>query len=239
MTDWLPPELRRILPPAVLAGAAVSSLVVALQLLMIAPELALLSASFAGAAGLQALGAYGLIKGRFWARGFGVGALLASSAGAGLWLTSAGVALSSTLLAALILLGDDAPGRYERRAAFLDAKQLDGAGARRLFYVSLALGVSLTALLGSSLSARLVLGAPAPTLLAAGLGALGLFGLTRLASWCYFAIVGAAVSLVVAIAMCALEGLEGVGGGAVLAAAFASATLPLTGPVVRALKGRS
>lgn len=238
MLDSIPPAVRRLLPPIVLGLAALSSLVVAIQLILLVPELPLLGASFFGAAALQGVGAWGLYQQRFWARGFGVGALLSSGIGVGIWLTPTGIAMSATLLSILLLVLGDAPGRYERRAAFLEQRKLDRRGANRLFWVSLALGVALPSMLGSSLSVTLWLEAPIPFGIAVALGLLGFFGLTRLASWCWFAIVGAAVALVVAVVFSVYDGYALSGAwAALLAAVVASAALPITGPVVRALRG--
>lgn len=232
----IPPAARRLIPPVVLGLASLSTLFAAVQFWLLAPEFPMLGASFLGAALLQGVGAYGLYQRRFWARGFGVGALLSSGIGVGLWLTASGIAISSTLLAVLLLVTEDAPGLYERRTAFLERRNLDRAGAKRLFWMGLGLGLGLPSLLGSSLSVSLMLGAPVPTALAAALGTLAFWGLTRLASWCYFALAGAALSLVVAVAMTMLEGASGTW-GMLLAATLTAALLPLTGPVVRALRG--
>lgn len=237
MLDSISPAARRVIPPIVLGLSALSSLVVAVQLLLLAPELPLLAASFFGAAAIQGVGAWGLYQQRFWARGFGVGALLASGIGVGIWLTPSGVAMSATLLAVLLLVLGDAPGRYERRAAFLEQRKLDPRGANRLFWVSLALGVALPSMLGSSLSITLWLEAPLPFGIAVGLGLLGFVGLTRLASWCWFAIVGAAIALVVAVVFSVWDGYPYAAvWGALLAVSLGSAALPITGPVVRALR---
>ena len=83
MLDSISPAARRIIPPIVLGLAALSSLVVAMQLLLLAPELPLIAASFFGAAAIQGVGAWGLYQQKFWARGFGVGALLSSGIGVG------------------------------------------------------------------------------------------------------------------------------------------------------------
>ncbi len=235
----LPPIVRTHLPPLVLAMAALSSLSTGLQLLRAFPDLPWLGLSFFGAGALQGVGAWGLHAGRFWARGYAVGALIASGIGIGLWLTPFGISISASLLAVLILLADDAPGRYERRTAFLAQAKLDARGARRLFFVALGLGAGLQALLGSPLSIVLMLSAPLPTMLAAILAVAGFVGLTRLASWCYVALAGAVVSLAVAVVMSALAGREGhaLVWGSLSAALFLAAMLPLTGPVMRHLRG--
>ncbi|MFK7991155.1 MAG: hypothetical protein AB8I08_34370 [Sandaracinaceae bacterium] len=232
MLAAIPPAARRLIPPVVLGLASLSTLVAAVQLWLFEP---LLGASFLCAALLQGAGAYGLYQRRFWARGFGVGALLSSGIGVGIWLTPTGIAISSTLLAVLLLVTDDAPGLYERRTAFLERRKLDRSGAKRLFWVGLALGVGLPSLLGSSLSVSLMLGAPLPTAIAAALGVLAFVGFTRLASWCYFALAGATLSMVVAVVLTMLDGAGGAW-GALLTATLAAAMLPLTGPVVRALR---
>lgn len=238
MLGHVPPYVRRVLPPLVLGLGALSSAVVAIQLLLMAPDYPLLAASFFGSAILQGVGAVGLWQLRFWARGYGLGAILSSGVGLGIWVGSSSIAIPASLLAVLLLISDEAPGQFERREAFLARKKLDRAAARRLFWVALGLGFGLPALLGTSLSIRLWVSAPLPTAIAAALGVLGFWGLTRLASWCYFAVAGAVVSLVVAVVMSALGGYSTAAEwGGLCAAILAASILPLTGPVWRHLRG--
>ena len=236
---FVPPVLRRHLPPLVLGIAAITSVSVALQILLAVPELWWIAAAFLGSAALQGVGAWGLHRERFWARGYAIGALLSGGVGAGSWFTSIGLMVPASLIAIVLLLADDAPGRFERRRAFLELKTLDAAGARRLFYVGLGLGIGLPALLGSPLSVLLFAQAPIPATIAAGLGALGFLGLTRLASWCYFAILGAVVSLGVAVVMCVLAYSEvAAAWGCFCLAALFVASLPLARPVLSHLLSR-
>jgi len=238
MLGHIPPHVRRVVPPLVLALGALSSAAIAVQLLLAVPDYPLFAASFFGAAALQSVGAWGLWERRFWARGFGLGAILFGGVGVGVWIGYSSVAISSSLLAVLLLVADDAPGRYERREAFLEQKKLDGAGARRLFWVALGLGFGLPSLLGSGLSIHLLFHAPVPTVIAALLGVLGFWGLTRLATWCYFAIAAAGISLLVAAWMSTLDGhVDAAWWSGLCALMLLSSTLPLSRPIWARLRG--
>ncbi|MGE0789985.1 MAG: hypothetical protein AB7S26_30200 [Sandaracinaceae bacterium] len=237
MFGHLPEPIRLYLPPVILGLSAAGAAILAIQLFVLVPDLPLLAASFAMCAALHAIGVWGLLKGAFWARGFAIGAIATSGLGFGFVGLGGGVALPAGLVAVLLLLDGDAAGRYERRSLFLERKAIDIAGAQRLFLVALGLGVGLTLLLGSPLSLTLVLRAPLATSCAAAFGVLGFLGLSRLSSWCYFAIAAAAVSLVVAIVSSAWVGSStlAMSVGAPLVA-FLLTLVPLTGPVVRALR---
>lgn len=236
MFDMVPPPIRRWLPVLVLALAALSSFAVALQIFLALPELWWIAAAFLGSAALQGVGAWGLYRYRFWARGYAIGALLAGGVGVGAWYTSIGLVVPASLIAVIILVSDDAPGQFERRQAFLDRKKLDASGARRLFWVALGLGLGLPALLGSPLSVLLFTQAPVPSAIAAALAILGFFGLTRLAGWCYVALIGSVLSLAVAIVMCAMADAQvAVGWGSVCLLLLLGSSLPLARPVLRHL----
>ncbi len=231
----VPPVVRAWLPPIVLALGALQAVSIGLQILLSMPELALLSLPFFGSAGVLGCGAWGLYQQSFWARGFAIGALLSSAIG-GAWFVGVGAVLPASLFAMLILLSNDAPGRFEQRASFREQSGLSRQGARRLFQVGLGLGLGLPALLGSPLALVLFGAAPIPAALAACLGLLGLFGLTRLASFYFFAVCGALVAFVAAVVMTILSG-RGVepGGAALGVTGLLLALAPIVGPVWRAL----
>lgn len=185
---------------------------------------------------MLAFGAHGVYREDFWARGFALGALLSTGVGGIVW-DGFGLAMSSGLVSLLILLSDEAPGRFEQRASFRQRTGLSRDGARRIFLVSLGLGLGLPALLGSPLAIVLFQVAPIPATLAAVLACAGLVGLTRLASWSFFAIGASVVALAATIASVVLGGysLE-VASSGVAAVGLTMALTPLVGPVLRALR---
>lgn len=239
VTPFLSPALRRWLPPVVLALGAMQALSVALQLLLGLPELPWLCLPFFAGAGLLGLGAWGLYREAFWARGFALGAFLSSGVG-GVWFLGIGAVLPASVLCMLILLSDGAPERFEQRPGFREAKGLTREGARRLFFVALGLGLGLPALLGSPLALVLFVSAPLPATLAALLGVAGLIGLMRLETWSFFAVGGALVALVVALVASVLagRGLDAASGSLGVGGLLV-ALGPLAGPVLRALRGRA
>ena len=237
MLGQIPPYVRRVVPTLVLALGALSSGALAIQLLLLLPDHPLFAASFFGAATLLAVGAWGLWNHRFWARGFGLGAILYGGVGVGIWIGYSSIAIPTSLLAVLLLVADDAPGRYERREP--SSRRRSSTAARRdgSSGSASASAFGLPSMLGSSLSIHLLLHAPAPTVIAALLGVLGFWGLTRLATWCYFAIVGAGVALAFAAVSSTLDGFAEAGGwGGLCAALLLASTLPLASPIWRHLR---
>lgn len=229
----IPPVVRAWLPPIVLGLGALQSVSIGLQILLGMPELALLALPFFGSAGVLGFGAWGLYREAFWARGFAVGALLSSAVG-GMWFVGVGAVVPASLVSVLVLLANDAPGRFEQRASFREHTGTSRAGARRLFQVALGLGLGLPALLGSPLALMLFAQAPIPAGLAAALGLAGLFGLVRLKSFYFFAVCGALVAFVAAVVMTLLAGRGLEPGGAALATGgLLLALAPVVGPVAR------
>jgi hypothetical protein len=232
--QYVPYAVRVSVPPLTLALCALHAIAVAFRLLFDNPGVPLVSVvvtMLAAYGGLLLLGAWGLQQHRFWARGFGIGALSLSAMGLTLGLPfGAAFVLPGEIPALLFLLGEEPALRFERRPAFLEEEGLDAEGAKRLLSVSIGLGLVLPLLFGSVLGLRMLLGAPAMTLAAAAFGVAGFWGFTQLRGWSFAALLlGFGAFLVAALLATSLRWPAtwfGLGG-------FALATGPLLGPVAR------